>query len=147
GRPSPNVAAANQRPHTWREDASSLSRRASRTFSQTGWVWLSVLSRAWQSSGPPRVFQRACAGLIRLMATTAPAAAIADPTAVAVKNPRTRRTSSGLNLLPNHRSSSQAVTRLCSVLRKPKAIESPAFRPIERPHAVDAKQRPLAGEP
>src|SRR5262245_3532632 len=72
------------------------------------------------------------------MATTAPAAAIADPTAVAAKNHRTRHTSSRLNVLPNHRSSSQAVRRVCTVLRKPKATESHAFRPIERPHTVDA---------
>src|SRR5262245_30788262 len=96
---TPNVAAPNQRLHTWRGDA---------------------------------------IGLVRLMATTAPAAAIADPTAVAVKNHRTRRTSSRLNVLPNHRSSSQAVTRVCTVLKKPKAMESPAFRPIERPLTVDA---------
>src|SRR5262249_42004341 len=76
--------------------------------------------------------------LIRLIATTAPAAATPDPIAVAAKNHRTRRTSSRLNVLPNHRSSSQAVTRVCTALRKPKAMESPACRPIERPLTVDA---------
>src|SRR5262245_48019843 len=82
--------------------------------------------------------------LIRLIATTAPAAATADPIAVAAKNHSTRRTSSRLNVLPNHRSSSQAVTRLCTALRKPKAKESPAFRPIERPLAVEATKTATA---
>src|SRR5215467_1326968 len=72
-----------------------------------------------------------------MMVTTAPAAAIADPTAVAAKNPSTLRTSSSLNFLPNHCSSSQAVRRVCSALRKPKAMESHALLPIVRAHAAD----------
>src|SRR5215467_3213870 len=92
----------------------------------------------------PHTWRGGTVGLIRLMAATAPAAAMADPTAVAAKNHRTRRTSSRLNVLPNHRSSSQAVTRVCTVLRKPKAMESHAFRPIERPHTVDATKTATA---
>src|SRR5262249_29554893 len=86
----------------------------------------------------PHTWRGDVVGLIRLMAAITPAAVIADPTAVAVKNQSTRGTSSSLKALPNHRSSSQAVRRVCTVLRKPKVIASHAFRPIERPHAADA---------
>jgi hypothetical protein len=48
----------------------------------------------------PHTWRGDTVDLIRLMVTTAPAAEIADPTAVAVKNPSTRRTSSSLNILP-----------------------------------------------
>jgi len=62
----------------------------------------------------PHTWRGDVVGLIRLMAAIAPAAVIADPTAVAVKNQSTRGTSSSLKALPNHRSSNQAVRRVCT---------------------------------
>ena len=59
-----------------------------------------------QSRHTSRADAVACA---KLIATAAPAAAMAAPTALAAKNPSTWNTSSSLNERPNQRSTSQAV--------------------------------------
>src|SRR5262252_9385512 len=64
------------------------------------------------------------------MANAAPAAAMADPAALAAKNPSTRWTSSSLKVLPNQYSSSQAVKRDRPALMQPKAMASQGLLPI-----------------
>src|SRR5215470_16232644 len=92
----------------------------------------------------PHTWRGDAVDLTKLKATTAAVAATADPTAVAVKNPSTRRTSSSLNVLPKHCSSSHAVRRVCTVLRTPTAMASHALRPIVRLHTMDARKTAAA---
>ena len=75
-------------------------------------------------------------GSIRLTAIAAPTAPIADPIAVAPKKPSTRCTSSSLNVLPNQRSSSQAVRSACPALMELMATANHALLPIMRLQTV-----------